>query len=242
MVPAHPPRQGARRRRPGLDRLQRPGRPVGTVITTISVVVGGPEAARPADLALVAGASVAVAGVTALRVGESLSAVGAAVEDSLTGRVATRLGAASSRTTSGTASALDAHRTRRSPTTGSAARGRRSSTARRSASSRSSRWATRTTSCSTASDRRHCAHACAVPRAAHCGALGGGHHRPTGGAVRAHRRRWSGCRFGARAAFAIDPPDAGCARSGRPSRSYRCAQRLSVLLAPHCGRAVGRTR
>ena len=51
----------------------------------ITVVVGGPEAGRPDDLALVADTEASLwAGITALRVGESLYAVGAAVEDSLT--------------------------------------------------------------------------------------------------------------------------------------------------------------
>ena len=51
----------------------------------ISVVVGGPEAARPQDRELIDDTEAALwAGITALRVGESLYAVGAAVEDSLT--------------------------------------------------------------------------------------------------------------------------------------------------------------
>ena len=51
----------------------------------VSLVVGGPGAGRAADLALVEDTEVALwAGIAALRVGESLYAVGAAVEDSLT--------------------------------------------------------------------------------------------------------------------------------------------------------------
>jgi len=51
----------------------------------ISVIVGGLEAARPDDLALVADTEASLwAGITALRVGGNLYAVGAAVEDSLT--------------------------------------------------------------------------------------------------------------------------------------------------------------
>ena len=51
----------------------------------VSVVVGGPEAARPEDLELIDDTEASLwAGITALRVGESLYAVGAAVEDSLT--------------------------------------------------------------------------------------------------------------------------------------------------------------
>ncbi len=50
----------------------------------VSLVVGGPEAARPEDLALIEDTEAALwAGIAALRVGESLYAVGAAVEDSL---------------------------------------------------------------------------------------------------------------------------------------------------------------
>jgi methionyl aminopeptidase len=51
----------------------------------VSVVVGGPEVARPEDLELIEDTEASLwAGITALRVGESLYAVGAAVEDSLT--------------------------------------------------------------------------------------------------------------------------------------------------------------
>ncbi len=50
----------------------------------VSLVVGGPETARPEDLALIEDTKAALwAGIAALRVGESLYAVGAAVEDSL---------------------------------------------------------------------------------------------------------------------------------------------------------------
>jgi methionyl aminopeptidase len=52
----------------------------------VSLIVGGPGAGRPEDLALVEDTEASLwAGITALRVGESLYAVGAAVEDSLTG-------------------------------------------------------------------------------------------------------------------------------------------------------------
>ncbi len=51
----------------------------------VSLVVGGPEAARPQDRELIDDTEASLwAGITALRVGESLYAVGAAVEDSLT--------------------------------------------------------------------------------------------------------------------------------------------------------------
>ncbi|GAA4407040.1 type I methionyl aminopeptidase [Fodinibacter luteus] len=51
----------------------------------VSLVVGGPEAGRPRDVALVEDTEASLwAGIAALRVGESLYAVGAAVEDSLT--------------------------------------------------------------------------------------------------------------------------------------------------------------
>ncbi|HYN29038.1 MAG TPA: type I methionyl aminopeptidase [Dermatophilaceae bacterium] len=50
-----------------------------------SLVVGGPDAARPEDLALVEDTEASLwAGIAALAVGSSLYAVGAAVEDSLT--------------------------------------------------------------------------------------------------------------------------------------------------------------
>ena len=50
----------------------------------VSVIVGGREAGRPADLGLIDVTEAAMwAGIAALRVGESLYAVGAAVEDSL---------------------------------------------------------------------------------------------------------------------------------------------------------------
>ena len=119
----------------------------------VSVVVGGPEAARREDLALIEDTEASLwAGITALRVGESLYAVGAAVEDSLTEAAGAAAGStASSRTTSATASAPRCTWTRRCPTTGSPARAPRWSTARRSASSRWWRSATRTTSCSTTS-------------------------------------------------------------------------------------------
>jgi methionyl aminopeptidase len=51
----------------------------------ISVVVGGPDAGTPQDLGLIEDTESGLwAGIAALRVGESLYAVGAAVEDSLT--------------------------------------------------------------------------------------------------------------------------------------------------------------
>ena len=51
----------------------------------LSVVVGGSQAGRPDDVALIEDTEASLwAGITALRVGESLYAVGAAVEDSLT--------------------------------------------------------------------------------------------------------------------------------------------------------------
>ena len=51
----------------------------------ISVIVGGREAGRPQDLALVDDTETSLwAGIAALRVGDSLYAIGAAVEDSLT--------------------------------------------------------------------------------------------------------------------------------------------------------------
>jgi len=50
----------------------------------ISVIVGGPQAARPEDVALVEDTEDSLwAGIAALRAGESLYAVGAAVEDSI---------------------------------------------------------------------------------------------------------------------------------------------------------------
>jgi methionyl aminopeptidase len=50
----------------------------------VSLVVGGPDVARPEDLALVEDTEAALwAGIAALRVGSGLYAVGAAVEDSL---------------------------------------------------------------------------------------------------------------------------------------------------------------
>jgi methionyl aminopeptidase len=57
----------------------------------VSVVVGGTEAGRREDLALVEDTETSLwAGIAALRVGESLYAVGAAVEDSLTSAGARR--------------------------------------------------------------------------------------------------------------------------------------------------------
>ena len=51
----------------------------------VTVVVGGPGAGRPEDVGLIEDTEVSLwAGIAALRVGESLYAVGAAVEDSLT--------------------------------------------------------------------------------------------------------------------------------------------------------------
>ena len=119
----------------------------------VTVVVGGPDAARPRTSSSSRTPRPAWAGIAALRVGESLYAVGAAVEDSLTeaGQRRRPRSTASSRTTWATASAPRCTWTRRCPTTGSRARAPRSSTARRSASSRWWPWATRTTSCSTTS-------------------------------------------------------------------------------------------
>ena len=121
--------------------------------SAISVVVGGTESARPEDLELIEDTEASLwAGIAALRVGESLYAVGAAVEDSLTARGGRRgRDTASSRTTSATASARRCTWTRRCRTTGSPARALGSSTARRSASSRWWSSATRTTPCSTTS-------------------------------------------------------------------------------------------